>query len=387
MLNIKVVSSKQDQNQWMKVPFLVYKSDPNWIPHLKQDIEKVFDSEKNKFYREGAAQRWTVLENDVAIGRIAAFHWKKYSASQDQPTGGIGFFECTRNTEAAKLLLDTACDWLKSEGMETVDGPINFGEKDAFWGLLVENFTSMNSYRMNYNPDYYRAFFEDYGFQLYYEQWCYRRDLYIPAQDVFVRKTNILMSEPGYTISNAKGKSDEQLANDFVTIYNAAWAGFAGFKNMPLQQAKNIIKAMKPVMDREIMVFVYHFDKPIAFYLNLPELNEIFQHINGNLNWWGKIKFLYYKTFAKRKTMVGIIFGVDRAYHGKGVEGAMIKWAGDHIVSLNKYEETILTWIGDFNPKMLRVVENLGSEKYRTLITYRKHFDPNKPFERYPLLS
>ncbi len=268
--------------------------------------------------------------------------------------------------------------------MEAVDGPINFGEKEAYWGLLVENFKDMSSFRMNYNLPYYGKFFEDYGFRTYYEQWCYKRDLSVPAQEVFVKKSNALMSEPGFLIANARGRSLEQIAFDFVTVYNSAWGGHSGFKTMQIQQARNAVKAMKQVMDQDIMVFVYHNDKPIAFYINLPEVNEFMQHVHGNLNWWGILKFLYYKNFGKRKIMVGLVFGVDRDYHGKGVEGAMIKWAEENIVTLNRYQETILTWIGDFNPKMIKVAENLGAEVYRKLITYRKLFDESKEFVRHP---
>ena len=49
--------------------------------------------------------------------------------------------------------------WLNEQGMEAVDGPINFGEKDKFWGLLVDNFDDLPSYGMNYNRPYYRAVF------------------------------------------------------------------------------------------------------------------------------------------------------------------------------------------------------------------------------------
>jgi hypothetical protein len=133
------------------------------------------------------------------------------------------------------------------------------------------------------------------------------------------------------------------------------------------------------------MVFVYHFDKPIGFYINLPEVNEFMQHVRGNLNWWGILKFLYFKKFGRRNTMVGIVFGVDRDYHGKGVEGAMIKFCEEEIVSLNRYKDTILTWIGDFNPKMIHIAENLGASLYRKLITYRLLFDKSKPFERHPM--
>lgn len=373
---------------WLEVPDLIYADDPNHIPHIRQDIESIFNPDRNKLFKEGAAKRWILLDGSgKCIGRIAAFHSKKYASAQKMPTGGLGFFECVNQKEAAFMLFDIAVKWLKSEGMLAVDGPINFGEKEAYWGLLVENFTDMSSFRMNYNPPYYRAFFEQYGFKLYYEQWCYKRDLYVPAQEVFVRKTNMLMAEDGYRIASAKGKSIEQIAQDFVTVYNSAWAGLPGHKQMRIEQARNAMKAMKQVMDKDVMVFAFHHEKPIGFYINLPEVNEFMRHVNGNLNWWGKLKFIWHFYVQKRHTMVGVVFGVDRDYHGKGVEGAMIKWTEENIVTLNRYKETILTWIGDFNPKMIRVAENLGAKRYRTLITYRLILDPNCEFERHPMIG
>ena len=47
-----------------------------------------------------------------------------------------------------------------------------------------------------------------------------------------------------------------------------------------------------------------------------------------------------------------------------------------------KYQNIIVTWIGDFNPKMMKIVHNLSTEKYMTLRTYRKLFDENADFER-----
>lgn len=382
------VGSKNQERVWLYLDQKVYRNDSNWIPHIRQDVSGIFNPTKNKLFREGSAKRW-ILSDDAGqpIGRIAAFWSKRYSTAQKQPTGGIGFFECIDNRDAAFMLFDGACNWLKQEGMEAADGPINFGEKEAYWGLLVENFSDMSSFRMNYNLPYYQKFFEEYGFRTYYEQLCYKRDLSIPAQEVFVRKSNQIMSEPGYRIGTARGRSTDDIAQDFVTIYNAAWAGLSGFKTMKLEQAKKAVMAMKPVMDPDIMVFVYHHDKPIAFYINLPEVNEFMQYVHGNLNWWGILKFLYYKKFGKRNTMVGMVFGVDRDYHGKGVEGAMIKFCEQEIVSLNRYKDTILTWIGDFNPKMIHIAENLGATLNRKLITYRLIFDKNKTFERHPMLK
>jgi GNAT superfamily N-acetyltransferase len=386
-MQIKIVEDSQLANQWLDVPASIYASDRNYIPHIRQDIAGIFDSNKNKLYAQGNAMRWLLLDDfEKPIGRIAAFFSQKYSEAQKQKTGGIGFFECIDQDEAAHLLFHEAADWLKKQEVEAIDGPINFGEKEAYWGLLIDNYTDMGSFRMNYNPPYYRRLFENFGFGIYYEQLCYKRDLHDPVQEVFARKSHHLLEDSSYRVTNARGKSLEDIALDFVAIYNAAWAVHDGFKPMRIEQARKAIQAMRPIMDRDIMVFAYHQEKPIGFYINLPEVNEFMQHAKGNLNALGMLRFLFHKLFSKRQVMVGIVFGVDKAYHGRGVEGAMIKYCEEHIVPLNRYHETILTWIGDFNPKMVHIAENLGASLYRKLATYRLYIDNTRPFERHPFL-
>ena len=122
-------------------------------------------------------------------------------------------------------------------------------------------------------------------------------------------------------------------------------------------------------------------------YISLPELNEIFRYVDGNLNWWGKLKFLWHKKRGAVKTMTGIVFGVAKEFQGKGIEGALIVYGEKYIVNKKLYKDTVLTWIGDFNPRMIKVCENLGAENYRTLATYRYLFDRSKPFKRHPVIE
>lgn len=367
---------------------IIYKDDPNFIPHLRQDIEKIFDPKRNKLFRGGSAQRW-ILKDDKGklLGRIAAFVNPKTYNTFKQPTGGVGFFECVNDQKAADLLFDTAREWLKEKGMEAMDGPINFGEKLQFWGLLIKNFSQPPSYAMNYNPEYYVKLFENYGFQLYYNQLMFHRDLLMPAQEIFVRKAEMLKQDPEIRVTNVVGWTDKYFAECFLEVYNSAWGGHEGFKKMNFETALKTIKAMKPVYDPRIVVFVFKKDRPIGFYVNLPELNQIFKYVNGNLNWWGKLKFLWHRKVHPPTTMFGVIFGVVKDYQGKGVEGAMIKYAETDIAHKTPYLDTILGWIGDFNPKMLKVCENLGATNYRTYATYRYLFDRSIPFERAPIIG
>ncbi|MEZ4760160.1 MAG: hypothetical protein R2810_10255 [Flavobacteriales bacterium] len=387
-MKLVAVHDKRSLNDWMRLPWRIYRDDPNWIPHLKQDVAKVFDPGKNKLLRDGEAERWVLYDDaGVPIGRVAAFINAKTAHTEAQPTGGMGFFECINDQKAADILLDASRDWLKERGMEAMDGPINLGDRNMFWGLLVENFTDPPLYGTNYNPPYYKDLLERYGFQEYFKQLFFKRSALEGVSPLFHRKYRQLMNEPGYRVTDARGRSTEQIAEDFRTVLNAAWVDHDNFKPMEQATALKIVKSMKPVMDPRLVVFVYHDDRAIAMYISLPELNEIFRYVNGDLNWWGKLKFLWHKRTGTVKNMTGIVFGVAKEYQGKGFEGVLIVYAEKHIVEKKLYRDTVLTWIGDFNPKMIRVCQNLGAENYRTLATYRYLFDRNKPFERHPVIG
>lgn len=165
------VKTDADRKQFLELPVAIYKNDPNWIRPLDKDIEEVFDPAKNKFFRKGECSRW-ILKDDAGknIGRIAAFVNSQYK--NEQPTGGIGFFECINDQSAANFMFDHCRQWLQERGMEAMDGPINFGERDKWWGLQVEGFQPP-LYGMNYNPEYYKSLFYNYGFNVYYEQICF----------------------------------------------------------------------------------------------------------------------------------------------------------------------------------------------------------------------
>ena len=367
-----------------QIPFEIYKNDSNWIPHIKQDVEKVFTKSENKFFRHGEAIRWVLKnENNEYIGRIAAFINRKKAFSEKQPTGGVGFFECSNDLSASKLLFDTAKTWLEEREMLAMDGPINFGERDKFWGLLVEGFENPPIYANPYQPKYYQNLFEDYGFLTYFEQYMYSREI---SEDIPIKykdRSERILQDKGYTFKHLEKSKMFDYAEDFRTIYNKAWKTHSNFKGMPASQARSIMSKMKPIMDEKLIWFAYYNGEPIAFFIALPEINQIFKHINGNLNWWGKIKFIYHKWKGSCNNVFGLAFGVTPDFQKKGLEGAIIMAVKNQFEKGSQhYRKLIITWIGDFNPKMMKIVDNLGTKKYMTLITYRKLFNDDAEFER-----
>jgi len=388
-MQILQVTTAALEKQFLEVPLSIYKDDPNFIRPLDKDIQEVFDEKKNKAYRFGKTSRW-ILKDDTGklIGRIAAFINSKYkNKGDDVPVGGIGFFESINSQDAADLLFDNAKHWLMSNGMEAMDGPINFGERDRWWGLVTKGFMEP-LYCMNYNPPYYVTLFENYGFKVFFEQVCFDMQPKAPLGEKIWSRHAALDSTGEFSAKYIDKSKLELFAGYFTEVYNKAWAGHGGLKQLNQQQVLMMFKKMKPVMDEKIIWFAFHNEKPIAIFVNLPDLNQWFKYLNGQFDLFHKLKFLWLKKFKPNKKFTGLVFGIVPEWHGKGVDAYIIAESAKVIqsdkVSYTHYE---MQWIGDFNPKMLNIASSLGDVKRsRNLATYRYLFDRTKEFKRHPIL-
>jgi hypothetical protein len=376
--------------QFLEVAVTLYKDDPNWIRPLDKDIEEVFDAKKNKAFQFGEVERWILKDgHNKLIGRIAAFVNKKYiNKGDDIPVGGIGFFECINNQEAATILLENAKRWLIKKGMEAMDGPINFGERDRWWGLVTEGFNEP-LYCMNYNPPFYKDLFETYGFKPFFQQLCFGLHPKAPLAPKMFESHAIFDADPDFTALHIKKNQVEKFSGDFATIYNKAWAGHGGLKQMTKEQVIVLFNKMKTVMDERIIWFAYHKEEPIAMFVNLPDLNQWFKYLDGKFGLLQKLKYLWLKRFKPNKKFCGVVFGVVPEWQGKGIDSFVVVESAKLIqtpsVSYTEYE---MQWIGDFNPKMISIAESLGETfRSRNLTTYRYLFDKTKEFKRHPVLE
>ncbi len=373
---------------FLELPVQLYASDPNWIRPLNNDVESVFDSRKNPHFKQGEAIRWILFsDSSEPIGRVAAFY-ERNTKEGEVPVGGMGFFECVEDEKAAILLFDACKTWLAERGMEGMDGPINFGERDSFWGLMVKGWEFEPTYKMPWTKPYYIPFFENYGFKDYFQQYVFVSP--IAGANVtpgIEEKAQRIFNNPDYVFQHIEKSNLTKYAEDFRFIFNAAWAKFPGVKEMSSESAQKLVKTMKPIIDEQLLWFAYTTDgTPVAFFIVIPDLNQIVKHLNGKLNWWGMIKFLLLKMKGTLTRTCGVIFGVTPDHQGKGVESA-IALRFREVARTNPfypYATMDMNWVGDFNPKMLRFVSQLGATNDKTFITYRYFFNPNQVFSRCP---
>ncbi len=397
-MQLTEVNSPQLEKEFILINVLINKNDPNYIQPLNKDILEVFDKKKNKAFRHGDAIRWILKrDNGEPVGRIAAYVNKKYkNKGDDGPVGGIGFFDCINDQAAADLLFDVARHWLLQKNMQAMDGPINFGERDRWWGLLVKGFQPP-IYCLNYNPPYYQQLFENYGFKNYYNQVCFALKVGDTLQEKFYLRHAQCAKNPDLSSAHIRKDQLDKFAKDFTIVYNKAWAGHGGMKQLEEKVVRKMFQSMKPVIDERISWFVYYKNDPIGLWLNLPDLNQWFKYLHGKFGLWDKLRFLWIKKTRKCDKFVGLVFGIVPEWQGKGIDSYLILEGGKVIQGLTiengeyKIGNTIYTdfemqWIGEFNPKMINVAEGLGTHRSRILTTYRYLFDQTKEFKPHPIL-
>lgn len=381
------VRDTDHNKEFLELPLLIYKNDPNYIRPLDSDVKSVFEKTSNQYFEDGKCIRWILQDgNGKTIGRIAAFINSLTAFKGDFPTGGIGFFECIDREEAAFMLFDTAREWLKEMGMAAVDGPVNLGSRERWWGLLVDGFHPP-SYCANYNPPYYRNFFEAYGFQIYFKQYTYLKRVHEELKPVHYAIAKRVVRNGEYSFRHLEVKKLGKYIEDFRTVYNKAWINHEGTTELSSLHAKKLVSDLEPVIDERIAWFAYYKEEPVGFFLSLPELNQLFvKYTNGKVGFADKLRLLFNKWTGSTKLMYGLAFGIVPEHQRKGVEIAMIAAAADAIRGKVPYQELQMNWIGDFNPKMMNLAEQIGGRIYKTHHTYRYIFDRTKEFERHPVI-
>jgi len=380
-----VVDRKELIKAFLDFPSTLYKNDKNWIRPLDGEIEKVFDPSQNHLFKTGDAIRWLLFDSsNKLLGRMAAFYDKIGAEKNEQPTGGIGFFDCINNQEAANILFDHGENWLKDKGMEAMDGPINFGNRDSFWGCLSEGFYEP-VFNMPYNFPYYNQLFENYGFKNYFNQYTYKINIENrkPAGAIMERAMRLQRNQ-GYYFETFNLKRAHKYVGDIIHIFNRGWAEFKGVRKMQKSEARAIIEELTPILDPRAVIFGYHNNEPVGFYVMIPDLNQIIKKFHGKFGLIQKLRLFFdLKILKKPNRLIGIVFGVVPEYHGKGVEAGLVMRMEEEIAKPGfPYKSIEMNWIGDFNPTMMKLVEKIGGEIYKKHITYRYLFDGSKPFKR-----
>lgn len=377
------VTSESLERDFYRIPKLLFGHDDQFVAVPHQIQASVFDPQKNNYLKQLRLKRWVLLKDAKLVGRIAVFDHPKPAVGEH--AGAIGFFDCINNDDAASLLFDVAERQLQSWGLDLVDGPIQPGENDRFWGLLVEGFQRV-SFGTNWNPPYYSSFFEKAGYVPYYDQItnCIKLSEGLPER--FFKIASWVRHRGKVQVSHFKFAQQAYYAESVAHIYNQAWTHFENFKEKSAKEVLNEIKQLGIVLKEDLIWFAHVEGEAAAFMMIIPDLNQYFARLKGNLNIWGRLAFWFALQFGQPERLKIVVMGVNKKYQKLGLESVLIDtayhWVKKHYPFTKEVE---LAWVGDFNEPMLAIHQASGAHLLRRHITFRKSLKADMHIKKFEI--
>lgn len=373
-IQIRAVTTPDESEMFLDVPARVYANDPYWVPPLRSDVAGQF-TPANPFFEYGKLQRFIALSQGAngsqAVGRIVAAVNQRLIARENQTVGLFGFFECVQDSAIAQALLDTACQWLREQGMTLARGPIDLSTHNNCL-FLVDGFDSPPLVMMPYNPSYYPELMERDGWYKAKDAYAYDFPLDKPLPAKF-EKAYRIACQSGVTFRplRTKGEAFEQ---DCIGLYNLFTRAFANnWSSTPRSEAEFLAeaKALQNLVDPDIFLIAEYEGEMIGFFMALPDYNIPLKRVGGRLNWLGILKFLWYRRQIDQVRVVAICSLPE--YQLKRVPLALIYLGMQAGTQKGKpYKRAELSWVYEDNFPSRKLIEAVGGKIYKTYRIYEK---------------
>lgn len=372
MKHVVVVRQPRELKTFIDFPHELYKEDKNYVPELYIAQKDLLTPGKHPFHEHSTVQLFLAYEGKKLIGRIAAIVNNNHNKYYNAKDGFFGFFDTINDKETAHLLFNTATEWLRAKGLQTIIGPVNFSTNETC-GLLVEGFEYAPLAMMPYNASYYLPLIESAGFSKKTDLLAYRFFLNDYNDAHLKRLSGVLqerLKKRNILIRSINLKNFKQEVNQIREVYNAAWNKNLGFVPMTEHEFNYLAKDLKLILDKDFCIVAEQEGKVVGFALAIPNINEILIHIKkGRLLPAGIFKLLLNR--KKIKGLRIITLGVIEGYRRLGIEAFFYSTIIQKVFEKNiKFVDA--SWILEDNIKMNQAILNIKGQPYKRYRIFEK---------------
>jgi len=310
---IRPVQSKKDKKAFVDFAWEVYKDDPAWVPPLKDEVHGLITPGKNPWFEHARAQLWLAERDGKTVGRISAQVDDLVQEHMGQGTGQWGFFDAL-DAEAAAVLITTAEDWLRQQGMTRALGPISLSIWDEP-GLEIEGFAEPPTAMMGHHRPEYQAWIEAAGYGKAKDLLTYALNIENWEDPKIDRLIAMGERNPRIRIRMVdKSRFDEE-ARLILNLLNDAWSNNWGYVPLTEAEIKYAGKKLKPIIFNELVRVAELDGEPVAFMLTIPDINELIKDLNGELFPFNFIKLLWRLRKPRARRLRVPLMGVARKLH------------------------------------------------------------------------
>lgn len=368
-IDILEVENGSDLTAFIKIPFDIYKDDPNWVPPLISERREFFNKKKNPFYRAAKTRLFVARRAGNYVGRIATCINYNHNEYHQEQTGFFGFFDCIEDYEVAELLFKIALITIKKEGMDKMIGPASFSTNHEV-GMLIENYDEPPMLMMSYNKPYYNDFAEKFGLRKAKDLVAFKIQVGSEFDPRMRKLAERLQERSGITVRTINMKDFSGEVDKIIDVYNQAWAKNWGFVPMSREEFRHAAQDMKQIIDPDLVFIAEIQGQPVGFSLSLPNINQALIHTNGTLFPTGLIKLLWHTKIKNKVDSIRIItLGLIPEYQKRGIDN--IFYIKTYDVGTSKgYNWGEMSWILEDNFAMVRQAELMGGTLYKKYRMY-----------------
>lgn len=371
-VTVEPAQGGRDLDAFIKLPFRLYRDDPNWVPPLLYVERQRFHPKTNPFLQHADHELFLARRNGRVVGRISAQVDHEHNRYHEERTGFFGFFESEDDPETAAALLATASGWLRERGMELARGPLSFSINQEV-GLLVDGFDTPPVIMMNHSRPYYDRLIQEAGFGKAKDlfAWYYNWETVPPKAH---RAVEELRSRPDITIRTGDIRRFNEEIETILGVFNSAWSDNWGFVPVTPAEARHMAEQLRPIVDTNIVIIVEVEGKPAGVALAAPNVNEAIHDLNGRLLPFGWAKLLWRLKVKRPKTGRLMVMGVKKEYRTRRYL-AMAYLLCDEIYTRAResgYHWAEFSWTLEDNNAVNTIISNIGCRVYKTYRLYEK---------------
>jgi hypothetical protein len=362
-------SDRYRTQQFIDLPYKIYRDTPQWVPQLATDNKRIFDKQRNPFYMHSQASFFLAISADgAAIGRLAILNNRNYNDFNHEQTAFFYLFESMHNPDASRELFEAGFDWARKSGLTKIVGPRGFSSLDGL-GLLVNGFVHRPAFGIPYNPAYYPELVEAAGF--------------IPKGDIVsgylstdvqfpnnIHKISALVQQRrGLSIARYRSRRDlRRLVKQLKNLYNGMIEGTSD--NIPFtdEEAKSIANQLIWFANPRLIKVIMKSETPVGFLFAYPDISAAVQRTKGQIFPFGWIDLLW----EMRRTEWVNINGAGILEDYRGLGGTAILFSEmQKSITEGRFKHAEIVQIGVENDKMQRELRDLGIDFYKTHRIYQ----------------
>ena len=375
MTNIEVrkVETRREKNIFLTFPWRIYRRDPLWVPPLIPEKKKTIDPQKGKFFEDGYADLFIAWQGRRPVGTISCGEDQSATRSRDFGECSIGFFECVNDYRVAEALLEQATTWARDHKLARLLGTYNLDREESR-GILIEGRDRPAAVYCGYNPAYYQTFLEQYGFTKFDEDglaYAVDLDLKQPEIQHLISLANqIRQRKQNITVRGANLKDMDHEIDRIVDLQNRGLAHFPNFTPYTRAAIEAMVLPMLDVVDPELVLFAEVDGQPTGWFPAVPNLNEIFIHLNGLRYPWDYLRLIKYSHYKAKSIAIKSVV-VAPEYWDTGVGVLLFDEMVRRSVAKG-YTWADLSLTGEYNKDTWPIAHRMGAKIYKRYRFYEK---------------